>query len=45
MAETPAEANSIHYEVARKIRMAMIEMGETLPEDLPTPNKSIQAIE
>jgi len=45
MAETPAEANSIHYDVARKIRMAMIEMGATLPEDLPTPDKSIQAIE
>ena len=44
-AATPAEANNIHYEVADKIRNAIIEMGSTLPEDLPTPAKSIQAIE
>ena len=39
------EANNIHYEVAEKIRKAMIEMGATLPEDLPRPSKSIQVIE
>lgn len=44
-AATPAEANNIHYEVAEKIRNAIIEMGSTLPEDLPTPAKSIQVIE
>jgi DNA-damage-inducible protein D len=44
-AATPAEANNIHYEVAEKIRNAIIEMGSTLPEDLPTPTKSIQVIE
>jgi DNA-damage-inducible protein D len=42
---TPIEANNIHYEVAEKIRNAMIEMGATLPEDLPKPDKSIQAVE
>ena len=41
----PVIANNIHYKVAEKIRNAMIEMGATLPEDLPTPEKSIQAIE
>ena len=42
---TPVEANNVHYEVAEKIRKAMIEMGATLPEDLPKPEKSIQAVE
>ena len=44
-ASSPAEANNIHYEVAEKIRNAMVEMGTTLPENLPTPEKSIQVIE
>jgi len=44
-ASTAEEANNIHYDVADKIRKAMIEMGATLPEDLPTPDKSIQVIE
>ena len=42
---TPAEANNVHYEVAEKIRKAMIDMGATLPENLPRPEKSIQVIE
>ena len=44
-ASSAEQANNIHYEVAEKIRNAMIEMGATLPEDLPTPEKSIQVIE
>ena len=44
-ADSAAEANNIHYEVAEKIRKAMVEMGTTLPENLPTPEKSIQVIE
>jgi len=44
-ADSAVEANNIHYEVAEKIRKAMIEMGTTLPENLPTPDKSIQVIE
>jgi len=40
-----AEANEVHYQIAEKIRKAMIEMGTTLPENLPTPEKSIQVIE
>jgi len=39
------EANEIHYKIAEKIRKAMIDMGTTLPEDLPTPENSIQIIE
>jgi DNA-damage-inducible protein D len=42
---TAIEANNAHYEVAEKIRKAIIEMGATLPEKLPKPDKSIQAIE
>ena len=39
------EANAVHYRIAEKIRIAMVEMGTTLPENLPTPQKSIQIIE
>jgi DNA-damage-inducible protein D len=38
-------ANNTHYEVAEKVREAIIQMGATLPEDLPTPAKSIQEVE
>jgi DNA-damage-inducible protein D len=44
-ASTAAEANETHYRIAEKIRAAMIDMGTTLPENLPTPDKSIQVIE
>jgi DNA-damage-inducible protein D len=42
---TAIEANNAHYEVAEKIRKAIIEMGATLPENLPRPEKSIQVVE
>jgi DNA-damage-inducible protein D len=42
---TAIEANNTHYAVAEKIRNAIIQMGTTLPEDLPKPDKSIQAVE
>ena len=41
---TASQANEIHYKIAEKIRVAMIDMGTTLPENLPTPEKSIQVI-
>jgi DNA-damage-inducible protein D len=44
-ASSAIEANEIHYNIAEKIRKAMIDMGTTLPENLPTPEKSIQAVE
>jgi len=44
-ASTTSQANEIHYKIAEKIRTAMIDMGTTLPENLPTPEKSIQIIE
>lgn len=42
---TAIAANNTHYEVAEKIRNAIIAMGATLPEDLPKPGKSIQTVE
>lgn len=37
-------ANSVHYEIGKKVRNAIKDMGGTMPEDLPTPNKSIKEI-
>ena len=39
------EANRTHYEVGRKVRQTIAELGGTMPEDLPTPERSIQQIE
>ena len=38
-------ANRTHYMVGRKVRQTIQELGGTMPEDLPTPEKSIQQIE
>lgn len=38
-------ANATHYNVGRKVRKTIEELGGTMPEDLPTPNKSIKQIE
>lgn len=38
-------ANQAHYEVGAKVRKTIAELGGTMPEDLPTPQKSIQQIE
>ncbi|HIQ82518.1 MAG TPA: DNA damage-inducible protein D [Candidatus Pullichristensenella stercorigallinarum] len=38
-------ANRTHYEVGKKVRQTIRELGGTMPEDLPTPNKSIKQIE
>lgn len=37
-------ANDIHYMVGRTIREAIKKLGGTMPEDLPTPEKSIKEI-
>lgn len=39
------KANQIHYEVGAKVRQTIKELGGTMPEDLPTPEKSIKEIE
>ncbi len=38
-------ANHTHYEVGKKVRQTIAELGGTMPEDLPTPAKSIKQIE
>ena len=37
-------ANNIHYKIGKNIREVIIKNGGTLPEKLPTPNKSIKEI-
>ncbi len=39
------KANQTHYEVGRKVRQTIAELGGTMPEELPTPEKSIKQIE
>lgn len=41
----PQSANHIHYSVGSEIRKTIEKIGGTMPEDLPTPKKSIQQIE
>ena len=38
-------ANSIHYEVGKKVRNTINELGGTIPENLPTPEKSLKELE
>ena len=38
-------ATATHYTVGREVRNAIEKIGGTMPEDLPTPEKSIQQIE
>lgn len=38
-------ANQTHYEVGQKVRQTIQDLGGTMPEDLPTPEKSIKQIE
>lgn len=40
-----SEANKTHYEVGSKIRNTIKELGGTMPEDLPTPDKSLKKLE
>lgn len=38
-------ANEAHYEVGKKVRETIKELGGTMPEELETPNKSAKSIE
>ena len=42
---TEKEANEVHYEVGSKIRNTIKELGGTMPEELPTPKKSLKELE
>lgn len=39
------EANETHYKVGKEIRKTIKKLGGTLPEDLPTPQKSLKELE
>ena len=39
------EANEAHYEVGREIRETIKKLGGTMPEDMPTPEKSLKELE
>lgn len=39
------QANETHFEVGRKVRQTIAELGGTMPENLPTPDNSIKQIE
>ena len=38
-------ANEVHYNVGKKVRNAITDIGGTMPEDLPTPDKSLKELE
>lgn len=38
-------AYDTHYQVGKKVRQTIKELGGTMPEDLPTPKKSVKQIE
>jgi DNA-damage-inducible protein D len=42
---TEKEANEIHYDVGKKVRNAILNIGGDMPEDLPTPKKSLKELE
>ena len=45
--EEPNEkiATNTHYKVGKTVRKAIEDLGGTMPEDLPTPNKSLKELE
>ena len=43
--QTEKEANITHYNVGAKVRKTIKELGGTMPEDLPTPKKSLKQLE
>ncbi|TAM12538.1 MAG: DNA damage-inducible protein D, partial [Rhodanobacter sp.] len=40
-----AQANRTHHEVGQKVRQTISELGGTMPENLPVPERSIQRVE
>ena len=43
--KTKEKANDTHYSVGKTVRKAIKDIGGTMPEDLPTPEKSISQVE
>ena len=42
---TEGEANKVHYNIGKNIREVIAKNGGTMPEDLPTPKKSLKQLE
>ena len=40
-----SNANKTHYTVGKKVRKTIKELGGTMPEELPTPSKSLKELE
>ena len=43
--KSATRATGVHYEVGTKVRKAIEDIGGTMPEELPTPERSIKQIE
>ena len=43
--QSKKQANSTHYEVGKKVRQTIQELGGAMPEDMPTPTQSVKQIE
>lgn len=43
--KTETDANETHYKVGSKIRNTIKELGGTMPEEMPTPRKSLRQLE
>ena len=43
--QTEKEANETHYNIGKNIREVIAKNGGTMPEDLPTPEKSLKQLE
>ena len=41
---TEKESNEIHYNIGKNIREVIAKNGGTMPEDLPTPKKSLKEL-
>ena len=39
------KAKDVHYEVGKKVRKAIADIGGTMPEEMPTPKKSLKELE
>ena len=43
--DNKGDANRTHYAVGKKVRETIADLGGTMPEELPTPEQSIQQLE
>ena len=40
-----SNANQVHFQIGKTVRETIKKMGNTMPEDLPTPDKSLKELE